>query len=323
VVDPVGSVVAPGPATVEATSSAGAVYTYNLPTAIGAFKHATVTATVACTPASGSTFAIATTLVSCTATDEFQTTATATFTVTVRDTTAPVVTPPADITIGATGTTGAAVTFPAGSATDIVDGAVPVTCTGYASGDTFPIGTTTVTCSATDSAGNTGTGSFKVTVTPPPPSGPADADACKHDGWKDYPDLHFKNQGDCVSYVATHGKNPPAGDNHDNSSNSDHKPPKLDVPDNITVHTTDEHGTKVTYTVSATDDSGRRPEVHCTAPSGSLFEVGKTTVKCSAADASGNTVVGTFNVTVVLDHPKKDDAKDGDGEHGDHQDDHH
>ncbi len=32
---------------------------------------------------------------------------------------------------------------------------------------------------------------------------------CKHDGWRSYG--VFKNQGDCVSFVATAGKNPPAG----------------------------------------------------------------------------------------------------------------
>lgn len=132
----------------------------------------------------------------------------ATFTVTVEDTTPPVLTLPAGITTGATGPTGAAVTFSAG-ATDLVDGAVSVTCT-YASGDTFPIGTTTVTCSATDSARNTATGAFKVTVTAPAASAPADANACKNGGWKNFPDLGFKNQGDCVSYVR-HAREEPAG----------------------------------------------------------------------------------------------------------------
>ena len=33
---------------------------------------------------------------------------------------------------------------------------------------------------------------------------------CKHGGWKSFGTL-FKSQGDCVSFLATHGKNPPAG----------------------------------------------------------------------------------------------------------------
>jgi hypothetical protein len=45
--------------------------------------------------------------------------------------------------------------------------------------------------------------------TPPPEFNlPTSKDQCKKDGWKNYG--IFKNQGDCVSFVATHGKNPPA-----------------------------------------------------------------------------------------------------------------
>lgn len=39
--------------------------------------------------------------------------------------------------------------------------------------------------------------------------GPANAGQCKKDGWKAFG--IFKNQGDCVSFVATGGKNPPSG----------------------------------------------------------------------------------------------------------------
>ncbi len=36
---------------------------------------------------------------------------------------------------------------------------------------------------------------------------PTSKDQCKKGGWRNYP--QFKNQGDCVSFVATHGKNQP------------------------------------------------------------------------------------------------------------------
>jgi hypothetical protein len=62
-----------------------------------------------------------------------------------------------------------------------VDGALPDSSISYktdsgpvASGDIFPLGTTTVTVTATDKAGNTATGTFKITVvdtTPPVISG--------------------------------------------------------------------------------------------------------------------------------------------------------
>lgn len=41
---------------------------------------------------------------------------------------------------------------------------------------------------------------------PPPPT---TKNQCKHGGWKAFP--QFKNQGDCVSFLATGGKNPPSG----------------------------------------------------------------------------------------------------------------
>lgn len=41
-----------------------------------------------------------------------------------------------------------------------------------------------------------------------PPNLPTSKDQCKNDSWMDY--LVFKNQGDCVSFVATKGKNKPS-----------------------------------------------------------------------------------------------------------------
>lgn len=45
-------------------------------------------------------------------------------------------------------------------------------------------------------------------VVPPPTSLPTTGDQCKKDGWEVYG--VFNNQGDCVSYVATDGRNEPA-----------------------------------------------------------------------------------------------------------------
>jgi probable HAF family extracellular repeat protein len=78
------------------------------------------------------------------------------------DVTPPLLVVPAEMTANATSPNGAVVLY-AASATDDIDGTVPVTCA-PPSGSTFPIGTTTVTCTATDAAGNTGSASFTVHV---------------------------------------------------------------------------------------------------------------------------------------------------------------
>ncbi len=83
--------------------------------------------------------------------------------VTVVDTTPPTVACSADITTRASGPNGAAVTYIA-SATD-AGGLASFACV-PASGSTFAIGETTVTCSATDAAGNSASCSFKVTILP-------------------------------------------------------------------------------------------------------------------------------------------------------------
>jgi hypothetical protein len=148
----------PSNSTHEATGPTGAVVTFTA----SATDLVDGSVPVTCTPASGSTFPLGTTTVNCSATDKAGNKATGSFTVTVVDTTPPTLTLPSNSTTTATSPAGAVVTFTA-SATDLVDGSDPVTCA-PASGSTFPLGTTTVNCSATDKAGNKVAGSFTVTV---------------------------------------------------------------------------------------------------------------------------------------------------------------
>src|SRR5262249_43237406 len=81
----------------------------------------------------------------------------------VNDTTSPTLALPGNIAATATTPAGAAIPF-AATATDLVDGAGAVVCT-PASGATFPIGATTVTCSSADTHANAASGSFTMTVT--------------------------------------------------------------------------------------------------------------------------------------------------------------
>lgn len=82
--------------------------------------------------------------------------------VTITDTTPPSLQLPAQITAQATGPSGATVSYMA-NATDLVDGPIIPVCS-PSSGSTFAYGNTTVTCTATDSHGNTATGTFDVNV---------------------------------------------------------------------------------------------------------------------------------------------------------------
>ena len=155
----------PGPISAEAASAAGTAVTY---TASAIDAEDNPDPTPACSPASGWVFPLGTTTVTCTVTDSGNLPASGTFTVSIADTTAPVLALPGDLTAEATGPAGASVDFSV-SASDTVDGDVPVSCD-HASGDTFAVGATTVTCSAVDHAGNPTSGTFHVTVsdtTPP------------------------------------------------------------------------------------------------------------------------------------------------------------
>ena len=144
----------------EATSSSGAVVTY----AASQADIFAVAASFSCTAGSGSAFPLGATTVVCSATDSNGNSASNSFTVTVRDTTLPVITVPADFTVEATSSSGAVVTYAASQA-DIFAVAASFTCT-PACGSTFPINIsgTTVTCSGADTSGNTASKTFKVTV---------------------------------------------------------------------------------------------------------------------------------------------------------------
>lgn len=149
---------APADITLEATGPEGAVATYTA-TAEDNLEGALA---VSFSIPSGSTFAPGTTEVTATATDSAGNNASATFKVTVRDTTAPSVSCPADIVVNAApGASTAAVNFNV-TANDTVS-AVTVTSS-PASGSAFPVGVTTVSVTARDAAGNTSTCSFTVTV---------------------------------------------------------------------------------------------------------------------------------------------------------------
>jgi len=134
--------------------------------------------TFSCNPASGSTFLLGSTPVSCSATDSSgNSSSPCPSSVTVVDTTPPTITCPAPTVVECTGPVGAAASFSA-TALDLC-GTASTNCP--TSGDTFPLGSTPVTCSATDDSGNPSSCSSLVTVrdtTPPTISCPAPTVEC-------------------------------------------------------------------------------------------------------------------------------------------------
>jgi hypothetical protein len=163
---PIVTVHPPIPATVEATGSGGATVTFPAATATDNIDGAIA---APCLPASGSVFPVGLTTVICTATDAHSNKGSDSFTVTVVDTTPPLLSSvPADKTVEANGFAGSIVDFVPPTAVDLGEPRL-VTCA-PARNSTFALGTTTVTCSASDGRGNTSTATFKINVvdtTPP------------------------------------------------------------------------------------------------------------------------------------------------------------
>ncbi|MCI0489867.1 MAG: HYR domain-containing protein [Blastocatellia bacterium] len=121
-----------------------------------------------CMPASGSSFPVGTTTVTCTVQDAAGNSKNCSFTVTVNDTQKPTITCPDDITaVGSVGQSTVVVNYTApsvaaGTASD--NCAVASVVCNPPSGSAFPLGTTTVTCTAADTSGNTAQCSFRVSV---------------------------------------------------------------------------------------------------------------------------------------------------------------
>jgi HYR domain len=283
-----------------------------------------------CTPASGSHFDVGSTQVTCTATDSSNNTGQATFDVvlTLIDNTPPTFTSvPADITREATGPGGATVNYTI-TATDNA-GPPTISCGSHPSGSTFPITTTTVTCTATDASSNSTQAQFHVTVQdttdPAFPSVPNVNENSSDPGGKNvsYP---VPSASDAVSGSIVGSCTPASGshfpigsttvtcnatDSHGNTGTVtfhvnvtlvDQTPPVLsNVPANIHVEANGPAGSVANFTKpTATDNiDGPIALVVCTPASGSTFPLGTTTVTCSATDSHGNTGTASFTVTVV------------------------
>src|SRR6202158_1121648 len=225
----------------EATSALGASVSYVAASATSLVAPPVVSYSIA----SGAVFPLGTTTVTVTATSAITPDrATKTFTVQVKDTTAPVIlTWSSNVTAEATSPAGATVIYPAATVFDAV-GAVP--SYSKASGAVFPLGTTTVTVSATDAAGNSAPSkSFTVMV-------------------------------------------------------RDTIPPAFTfVSPNLTVEATSSAGAKGTYAAATASDAVAPLTITYSQASKTVFPLGATTVTVVAKDGAGNTAAAIFTITVV------------------------
>ena len=75
-----------------------------------------------------------------------------------------------------------------------------------------PTTTTTVEPTTTTTVEPTTTTTVEPTTTTTQPPVPTNEQQCRDQGWRNYPHLGFKNQGDCISYIRTQGRNEPGQD---------------------------------------------------------------------------------------------------------------
>jgi hypothetical protein len=301
---------------VEATSAAGGAVTYATPTASDLVSGSVA---VNCAPASGSTFALGHTTVTCSTQDAAGNSASSTFDIHVRDTTGPAIQAHADLVAAAT-PGGTIVTYTSPSANDLVSGSVSVSCAPV-SGSTLPLGHTTVTCSAQDGAGNPSSSHFDINVTdstPPVIQGHLDlvAEATGPSGATvtyttptasdSYDGAVAVGCAPASGSVFGVGHNTVTCSAHDAAGNStsstfdihvrDTTAPTIQGHANVTIEANALGGASVTYAAPTASDSVSSVTVTCTAPSGSLFALGHTTVICAAQDAAGNIATTSFDV---------------------------
>ncbi len=223
---------------------------------------------------------------------------------------------------------GAVVHYPTPQVTDNVDANATVVCT-PPSGSFFPLGSSVVTCTATDRCGNQRTCTFRVTVQadsqPPALQCPTNRVVwtCSSNGAiVNFPSPVASDDRDpnpTVVCVPASGSQLPVGrtvvtctatDDCTNRTtctftvtvNRDTTPPRLECPTNRVVWTCAPGGVAVNFSAPEVfDNHDPNPSVVCVPASGAVFPPGNTTVDCTATDNCGNRATCTFQVTVRRD----------------------
>ena len=320
------------PQATEATSGDGAVVTFTAPAANDVVDGAVrVDCATAAGLSSGDTFSVGTHPVTCAAADAAGNRSSKSFDLVVEDSTAPTLVLPDDITDAeATSPRGALVEYTA-TASDIVDGAVTPVCA-PPSGSEFGLGDpTTVSCAASDKAGNEAAGSFTVqvvdttapvltemtsvteeatsangaavtftapTATDAVGAGPVSCTVGAAPGTAVASGATFPVDTTTVTCSAKDA----AGNTGVESFTvtvEDTTKPVVGTVAPITKEATSGAGAVVAYTAPTATDAVGAGAVSCSPASGATFPVDSTTVTCSSTDAAGNTGTSSFNVSVV------------------------
>jgi Ca2+-binding RTX toxin-like protein len=259
-------------------------------------------------------FPLGETTVTWTATDESGNASTATQKVIVIDTTVPTITAPADVTVEATSASDNVVQLGNAQAAD----AVTVSSVTNNAPESFPLGETIVTWTATDSSGNVSTMTQKVTIvdtTSPVITVPESIISEATSPTDNVVSLTAPVVDDSVSQVKITSDAPStfklgetivtwtATDESGNASTVPQKitivdttAPKLSIPDNIIIDAVSLKTLVTVGTPSVTDLTDVVPKVTNDAPES--FPLGKTVVTWTAVDAFGNEVSQTQTVEV-------------------------
>ena len=317
------------PSDIEQTADAedcGALVTWTNPTTAD-----NCSAVMTSTHSPGDYFEVGSTTVTYTSVDPSGNTTSLSFTVTITDDEAPLITGnPGDITQTADGgLCTAEVSWLTPTATD--NCAISTFTSTHNVGDAFEVGTTTVTYTATDIHGNSSTISFDVTVTDdeaPIISGTnditqtTDSGVCNasvswtapisNDNCEIATFTSSHNPGDTfdegtteVTYTATDVNGNSTTSTFNVTVTDDEAPVITGLPSNITVfNDEDVCGAHVYWTEISSPDATDNCSLDTFAPdynSGAYFTVGTTTVTYTATDIHGNSSTATFTVTVTDD----------------------
>ncbi|MFT5107833.1 MAG: hypothetical protein ACI9UA_003468, partial [Pseudoalteromonas tetraodonis] len=274
----------------------------------------------------GDTFPLGSTTVTYTATDAAGNFCDASFTVSVSDTEKPeIASVPDNISVPTdAGSVTAVVSWTAPTASDNVGVASFVNT--HNPGDTFPLGSTTVTYTATDAAGNVCDASFTVSVgdseKPVISGAPNDIVTTTEPGlataavaWtpptatdnvgvvsltSSHPPGNVFSVGvTTVTYTATDTASNVCTDSFTVTVNDEEKPEIAGLPDDIVVQAEPGNTTAVvTWEEPTATDNVGVTSLTANLPSGSDFPIGETVVVYTAEDAAGNVCIAAFLVTV-------------------------